>query len=478
MRLLLVFSLLVAAYGGDLETPQCCAGMRLQPPPVETTVYSRDFSSTGLGVTADSVSPVTFTRTSTKQTTAGTSLAVDAAEVTADGIRMDPGVERWALAPTDASSWTAIGSPTTTADQASGPFASYIGHAEADSILDDDGAASEGYLANTECGEDTDPKQGWWYTASCYVAAGSSSSVRVGIVTDGGGSQDCTTTGLTGAFQRVSCTTRVTGAYTTIRGRILVGSDDAATGSVLVSQCDCVHAGAALAPRADKSSLGFGVQATTDRLQISEEEAATWPNGVGSGGEYEVVFSLAYDYPSHAVHIEHIVDVGDVPDTSHTILPTLIQSVSDAGDSGALVGTVISANLYGSDPVVCSDAVDGTPGAIVKSADVGPLTANAFYVQKFRFLPAGTVAGVPRARLWVYFDPCTDPTTCHANTLVASDTTGLHCAATGTPGVVHLGERPTGIRQLAGTIRRLTVKRLRAANPPVVRSGWGSTNAL
>jgi hypothetical protein len=157
-----------------------------------------------------------------------------------------------------AADWTVLATPTITADQASGPFARLNGGPEMDLLVDDDAANQEGVQARSVGGASAAVA----YTASFYVAPGTSGTERnkASLWIDHNGTSalakcdwaalntgtpTCTPqtaavcgtaeTGLPGGVVRISCTTTITGAPTTVLGQIREGNVAADTGSILVA---------------------------------------------------------------------------------------------------------------------------------------------------------------------------------------------------------------------------------------------------
>lgn len=126
------------------------------------------------------------------------------------------------------AAWVASGSPIRTADTDTAPD----GTLTADTIEDDNGGATEGVFqqaANVSTG-------GW--TSSCYLKAGTLTSARVTMATDGTGTTTCTFTGLvTTSWTRGVCTTTVGGSPTYKEMAIYPGSGAGDTGTIKVWGC-------------------------------------------------------------------------------------------------------------------------------------------------------------------------------------------------------------------------------------------------
>jgi hypothetical protein len=365
----------------------------------------------------------------------------------------NPVASGWATDPLDASSWTDVGTPTVTVNQAAGPFGDWragIGGSEADLIVDNDGAVGEGKTGTLGCG-DVQTATGS-YTASCWIRSGTSGTTtteaRIGVVTDATGTTMCPITGLTSSFQRYDCTAAITGSPTSIKGRVLVGDADADTGSIIVSQCQCENREYATMPRASSSAI------VSTGWQIPAAETATWNDGTTGGLDQEVVFKFDFVWPDESPYIQMIFDVSQAAD--HNNHSTVMFLSSTLVDSNWHMSVATYPNTH---PVDCPVEADTDTDSANQAS---PLAANTWYVMRFKYLPAGESGGIPRVNHYLYFDTCADPATCHATTLIGSDTTGTKCAPEDALGYAWLGRRtPGSIRPMDGRIARITVKNVK-----------------
>lgn len=171
------------------------------------------------------------------------------------------------------ASQTAVGTPVITSDSTSGPFDRYMGvAASADTINDDDGAASEGVMTASAGTTLTT------YTTSAFVKLGTQADARLLVNTDGTGSATCTFVGLgtlstatcsggtcsiicgTGklcsadstpyhnGFARLTCTATVGGVPTFIRGHVYPGDLAADTGTIIVNELEITNTSVAMPP--------------------------------------------------------------------------------------------------------------------------------------------------------------------------------------------------------------------------------------
>jgi len=157
-------------------------------------------------------------------------------------VRPETAKSLWAADPTDVASWTAVGTPTITANASAGPLFEWKHANECDLVVDDDAANFEGAK-----GANGFLRVNQNYSASCYVAQGTSGTtrnkVRVELVTDGawnvdgGTTVDCDWSDLTATPVLKSCPATLGGSGTSVRGSVLVGNAVADTGSITVCHC-------------------------------------------------------------------------------------------------------------------------------------------------------------------------------------------------------------------------------------------------
>jgi hypothetical protein len=351
----------------------------------------------------------------------------------------------WATDATDADSWTDVGTPTITANQAAGPFAAWrVGPSgnEADLIVDDDAGAREGLEGVLGCGDDQTVTGD--YTASCYVRSGTSGTtttdVTIAVQTNGTGSTECTFTDLTSTFVRKTCYAAVTGSPTSIKGRVLVGDAVGDTGSIIVSQCQCENRGWATAPKPNNETT------SSDVWTIPETETDTWPTGETVGGEMEIVWQTDFEHPTQAYDYLMLYDDVNDSGTDHAFLMAVEYIAKDTTPVRGRVG--LRPEAHSPSIPDDTDLFFDLPG---------PLEAGQWYIMRWRFMPAGTLTGIPRVNHYVWYDECADPATCTATTLVGSDTTGTKFASDGTTDIGYFGQRYNLHRGFTGRVARFRV---------------------
>lgn len=372
-------------------------------------------------------------------------------ELEPNGGESSPANSGWVNTPSDLASATDIGTPTVNANVAVGPSSPWavgFGNSSADELVDDDGAASEGKLGALTCADSYTEDR--FYTMSCWIRSGTTGTVtdqvRLGIVSDGTGDADCTFTDLTSTFTRKSCSARITGPPTSVRGRVLVGDADADTGSVIIDSCQCEWKQHATEQKLDQ----YNYDPTLWRIPAAE--VATWPDGTGADGmDMEVVFQIDHAHPTGAQVGEALMLVdGDNLEASIAHSYLIYFDLIDPANSSYQ----LSLATYHSDPTKCTLEADTD----TESAMPYVLQADTWYVARFKYTPAGTPGGIARVNHYGYVDTCADPATCHATTLIVSDTTGTKCAPDGSFGEFYFGRRSSNIRYMDGRIARVTVK--------------------
>lgn len=157
--------------------------------------------------------------------------ANDMAAQTEEGVSIHDAVTNYWEDSLDASAWADYRTPIVTTDTTSGPFSSYNGGAEADTIEDNDGANWEG-----KDGPDLIALGTGTYTLSCWFKEGTLADVKLAISTDGTGSNNCPQS-LTSSFARYTCSATIGGAPTTIIPRFYVGAAGTDTGTIIVDAC-------------------------------------------------------------------------------------------------------------------------------------------------------------------------------------------------------------------------------------------------
>lgn len=128
----------------------------------------------------------------------------------------------------DDVAWANLGTPTVTANAVAAPD----GRTTAETVEDDDGAGWEGRLSTTSWGAQTGGAIG-----SCYFKAGTTTTARLVLATDGTGALAETFTGLDSTWQRKSFTTTVGGVPSYMQLYVQVGSTTTVTGTLHVSSC-------------------------------------------------------------------------------------------------------------------------------------------------------------------------------------------------------------------------------------------------
>lgn len=335
----------------------------------------------------------------------------------------------WATDALDASSWTTVGTPTVTANQASGPFSRWKSAAEADLAVDDDAAAMEGFQGTT-CGTTAQR-----YTVSCFLAPGTSGvttdKARLVVETDATGTTNCDKT-LTAGFSRYTCSATVSGSPTYVRGRLLIGNATTDTGSVLVSQCQCDEDGWANSPHITNSATSL------DNSNASNAEVDLWPT---NGGAYQVVFRPDFTWAT------------DLYDNNDTYEPM------DLHNNGSTDHRVLGWQYYNTNPAIATRGSGQPTTSTDTYATSNPnVVAGSLYAFKIRWKDVGG----GKAHHWIYFDECLGSVdACEATTLIGSDTTGnMYGPTTGDWGGWQIGCRYSHTICMEGHILRATAWRI------------------
>lgn len=131
------------------------------------------------------------------------------------------------------AAWSDVGTPSCSADQATGPF----GQLTMDQFTDNDGAAIEGRSQSISTTSATK------HSFSCYVKAGTATSASLTLTGTGSAAGDCsaTATGLSSTTStRISCTSPAAyaGTLTAVTVAIGVGSQASDTGTLFVEACE------------------------------------------------------------------------------------------------------------------------------------------------------------------------------------------------------------------------------------------------
>lgn len=351
------------------------------------------------------------------------------------GLLIDEGVgsnASWAADPTNASTWTAIGTPTTTANVDSGPFSEYRNGAEADLIVDDDGAAFEGYESVRSAGTATGK-----YTAWCWMRSGTSGvttdKVRISVVAAGGtsaGSADCDFTGLTSTFEQKKCTASITGTATTIKGRVQVGNAASDTGSVIVSFCQIDDDGWINDPHFGDTAIGV------DDIRVQQTEVAAWPT---SGLDVTVAFTPNFNKADFQPNPDtddswEIFDLFNVGQTDHRVLAWRYNYANPAMATRGSGGATTTTDTY----------------ADVDISEV----AGTKYAYRIQYKDCGG----GKVNHKIYFDACPDPATCIPRVQIGADQTCTKVAPTTDWGGVQIGCRYSRTVCMLGTLHRVTVR--------------------
>lgn len=332
----------------------------------------------------------------------------------------------WATDNLDASSWTAVGTPTTTTNVASGPFSAWRNTAEADRIVDDDAGAFEGYKSVTNAATTVDR-----FTCSAFLKQGDTGAVttKARIVVEQNGSTDVATCDktLTSSFARYSCTGDTSGSVTAVRCRIVVGNAASDTGSILIAQAQMNADGWAAAPLVGNGSVGV------DDLTSTSNEVDQWSTAVGH--THEIIFTPDFSRADtfDAEDTYEPLDLTDNAQTDHRVLLWHYQNNDPAMATRGSGGALSTTDTYGS---AVSEVAGTTYAFRIKWEPVGGGFVNHF----------------------LYFNACPGSVaTCSATTLIGSDTTGTKVAPTTDWGVLQIGCRYNNILCLSGHIQRVRI---------------------
>jgi hypothetical protein len=353
------------------------------------------------------------------------------------GLLIDEGVgtnASWAADPTNASTWTAVGTPTTTANQDSGPFSKYRNGAEADLIVDDDAGAFEGYTSVRSAGTAAGK-----YTAWCWVRSGTSgvttNKVRMSVVATGGtsaGSADCDFSDLTSTFTQKKCVATITGTATTIQGRVTVGNATTDTGSVIVSFCQIDDDPFINDPHFGDTAIGV------DNVFASNTEVDAWNT---AGGDYVSIFTPNFSR----------VDLTPSPDTddSYEIFDLYNDAKSDH--------RVLAWHYNYANPAI---ATRGSGQPTTSTDTYATSDYNEVAGTKYALRVKWKKCADPTfSKHWVYLDTCSDPNTCLPTTAIGSDETCTKYSPTTTDwGGLQIGCRYSVTVCMLGTIHRITAR--------------------
>ena len=334
----------------------------------------------------------------------------------------------WATDNLDASSWTVVGTPTTTVNVDSGPFSSWRNTAEGDRVVDDDAAAFEGYEAVTSAGVAVDR-----FTVSCFLKQGDTgiTTTKARLILRQSGTTDVATCDktLTSAWVRYTCSGTTSGPPTSVRGRVLVGNATADTGSILVSQCQVNADGWAAAPLIGNGAVGV------DDLSSTLAEVAAWTKTGGT--RHEVIFTPDFSR-SDIFDLSDTYEPVDLDEVTHTDHRVLLWHYYNLPHAMATRGA--AAPLTETDTYAASDI---------------PESAGHTYAFSARWVPVG--GGF--VNHYLYFNECPGSVSaCEATTLIASDTTGTKRApVTADWGWLRIGCRYNKIACMSGHIARVRI---------------------
>jgi hypothetical protein len=311
----------------------------------------------------------------------------------------------WADDALNVASWDDVGSPGVAPVASAGPFSRYLNSLTAYRLTDDDSCAFEGKSSGESVFHRAVPEH--YYTASCYLSAGTTMKARLEITSDGSGGGACDFTDLDSTPRRVSCTRNIK-AGSTVHGRVLVGTQGSDTGSIIVYQCQMTPESFAEMPNLDR------------RIPIGSSYDALNANGWPTTGraKYEEVFCPLYDFNSEWDH------------GVNTLWPFDIQDSNGTSIAGVALG-------------------DGFPGLITATTRDGGGEPSYFTAAGYSSEPSQCYAISLEWELdsdatccptTLRYDVCASNvplTACHASTAIAS-----HMGVCpGTPASMNLGNR-------------------------------------
>lgn len=341
------------------------------------------------------------------------------------GIRTFTATQNFAAAdPLAAGTWTDVGTPVVTSNATAGPFFKWKNTKEGDLITTSNAAALDGKrslaVVTSSDGGFTETSSGsGWVNCSAVLSQGTSGVTRTKaqfkFITDGSldaGALTCNVTGLDSTARRYplndGCSAYIVGAKS-VKCDLLVGNATPEVGSITAYQWQVTQS---------QFPEWFILNGTASGAAYPELDGGALPSGANKG-KIEVVFSILYntvaaapDYLRGGASASYILD-GYGPTASHDVL--LDFSGLANPDGGALGVPSMQALMYG-------------PSETYENRfDVGPiqLAAQTLYVWSYEWRPATGV--LPDAGFGVgcrgkaRLDLCSDPTSCHATTVVGSN---------------------------------------------------------
>ena len=336
----------------------------------------------------------------------------------------------WATDNLDASSWTSVGSPTVNTNVTSGPFSSWRRAAEADRIVDADGAAFVGKQATSNCGTTVSG-----YTISCFLKAGDTGSVttkaRLAITTDGSGSTTCDKT-LTSSFTRFTCTAQVTGSPSFVKGQVLVGNAASDTGSILVAQCQCDNRDHAMSPTVASAGWSGSAAQGDDNLTTSTNELLTWSK---AGHSQQIIFNPEWNSSD-------IVNAATAPTAALTVVGSGLQNfVRGAFPAGTAPTMTTGSSTFSTTTAATSPTI----------------LAGHTYAFRQHWRRFGSASNAKTFHE-IFFDECTGSVSaCYATTLIGSDYSGTTIAPPTTWSFLRIGNQGARDHAIDANVLRVSV---------------------
>lgn len=262
------------------------------------------------------------------------------------------------------AAWSDVGTPSCSADQATGPF----GQLTMDQFTDNDGAAIEGRSQSISTTSATK------HSFSCYVKAGTATSASLTLTGTGSAAGDCsaTATGLSSTTStRISCSSSAAyaGTLTAVTVAIGVGSQASDTGTLFVEACQ--HEVSAPFPSSyadtDGSAAARGVEVATFALPVAMNASTgshaltfvpEWSTPLGSP------YVLTYDTAARMIYDNTGDSIGLWDGTNDTQNATTFTAGTPKRIWTSYTGTTATAN----------DGTDTATGTFDGTMGTGPLT--------------------------------------------------------------------------------------------------------